>query len=225
MPVSDTIQSKGMIQPDEPEANFAYWAKMSAWTLWEAATVLVGINPLIGDDESDLRRKLNRSSLKTFQGIYALALRSCQTNEVSYSGTPPQEWLGWAKSRDLPIPPPLEAEVARLQSTEPDTVVDKRDKQLAELKAKSAELARELTTLRTAAGQALGVRERESMLKLIIGMAIKGYGYDPKAKRNDSVRDITNDLEKCDLSLSDDTVRKYLTEGAELVPPKETRGR
>jgi hypothetical protein len=31
----------------------------------------------------------------------------------------------------------------------------------------------------------LGTKERDSLLKLVIGMAIGGYRYDPKAKRSE----------------------------------------
>ena len=51
------------------------------------------------------------------------------------------------------------------------------------------------------------------MLKLIIGMAIKGYRFDPKARRGDTIKEIVGDIEQCGLNLSDDTVRRYLREG------------
>lgn len=63
------------------------------------------------------------------------------------------------------------------------------------------------------------------MLKLIVGMAIQGYRYDPKARRGDAIRDITSDLEKSGVALSDDTVRKYLVEAAPLLPAKENQDR
>jgi hypothetical protein len=59
------------------------------------------------------------------------------------------------------------------------------------------------------------------MLKLIIGMAVKGYSFNPKAKRGDKIMDIVCDLERCGVPLSDDTVRRYLREAADLLPPEE----
>ena len=62
------------------------------------------------------------------------------------------------------------------------------------------------------------------MLKLIIGMAIDGYRYDPRARRGSAVIDIVHDLEKRGVPLSDDTVRKIWSKarrsspGRELVP-------
>ena len=58
------------------------------------------------------------------------------------------------------------------------------------------------------------------MLKLVIGMAVKGYVYDPKAARSDSVAEIVKDLALVGVPLDDDTVRKWLREAAELLPPK-----
>ena len=64
----------------------------------------------------------------------------------------------------------------------------------------------------------LGSRERESLLKLVGGMAIYGYGYDPRQLRNDATSVIRDDLLALGLSLDEDTVRKYLKQGTEMVP-------
>jgi hypothetical protein len=68
----------------------------------------------------------------------------------------------------------------------------------------------------------LGPRERESMLRLIVGMAIRGYSYDPAASRNAAVKEIADDLQFLGIGLDEDTVRKYLSEGRELLPRGET---
>jgi hypothetical protein len=64
----------------------------------------------------------------------------------------------------------------------------------------------------------LGARERESLLKLIIGMAVKGYAHDPKASRSGTAAEISGDLERLGISLHVDTIRKYLQETADLLP-------
>lgn len=66
----------------------------------------------------------------------------------------------------------------------------------------------------------LGTRERETLLKIIIGMAVEGYRYDPNAKRNIAVSEIVKDLEALGVAVSDDTVRKYLKSASQLLPPK-----
>lgn len=66
--------------------------------------------------------------------------------------------------------------------------------------------------------KALRTRERESLLRLIVGMAIGGYGYDPTAARSTVTGEIASDLEKAGVPLDPDTVRKWLKEAASLLP-------
>lgn len=68
----------------------------------------------------------------------------------------------------------------------------------------------------------LALRERSSCLKLIIGMAVKKYRYDPKAARNSAVTNIANDLNELGIGIDVDTVRKWLKEAAEELPPSQT---
>lgn len=59
----------------------------------------------------------------------------------------------------------------------------------------------------------------DSMLKLIIGMAIDGYGYRPGAKRNDAVTVIEDALKDIGLKTDDETIRKWLYVSAEKFVP------
>jgi hypothetical protein len=60
--------------------------------------------------------------------------------------------------------------------------------------------------------------ERHTMLKIIIGMAIKGYIHDPKSARGNAVNEIVEDLAAAGVPVGDDTVRKYLQEAETLLP-------
>jgi hypothetical protein len=70
------------------------------------------------------------------------------------------------------------------------------------------------------AEQGIGTRERDSLLKLVIGMAVAAYAYDPKAARSDRPTEIAGDLVRNGVPLDVDTGRKWLREAAELLPPK-----
>ena len=63
--------------------------------------------------------------------------------------------------------------------------------------------------------------ERNTMLKLIIGMAINAYSYDPKATKNGLTGSNKNGLSAKlmthGISINDDTIRKYLNEAKELI--------
>ena len=69
--------------------------------------------------------------------------------------------------------------------------------------------------------KSLGARERETLLKIIIGMAKEQYDYDPNASKNLAAKQISDDLSLHCLSVSDDTIRKWLKQAAEYLPREE----
>lgn len=75
------------------------------------------------------------------------------------------------------------------------------------------------------AASALSTRERDTLLKLVIGMAIEGYRYSPEAARNEATGQIAGDLEKLGIAVGDDTVRKWLNVAATTVLPRRTQSR
>lgn len=60
--------------------------------------------------------------------------------------------------------------------------------------------------------------ERSSLFKLILGMAIAGYKFNPQAEKNTAISDITEDLQKLGIGMSDDTVRKWINKAGEKFP-------
>jgi hypothetical protein len=70
--------------------------------------------------------------------------------------------------------------------------------------------------------KSLGAREREILLKIVIGMAIKGYAHMPHDGRTTTAREIASDLRLEGIPLDEDTIRKYLNEAKELLPAPET---
>lgn len=72
-------------------------------------------------------------------------------------------------------------------------------------------------------GKQLGKRERDTLLKLVIGMAVRGYGYDPQAARNSATTEIAKDLEGLGMPIDSDTVKKWLNEAVDTVLPGDTQ--
>lgn len=60
-----------------------------------------------------------------------------------------------------------------------------------------------------------------SVAKLIVGMAIGGYGYRTDQKRNEAISDIINDLDLHGLSLDRKTVLKWLSLSVSIAPPTD----
>jgi hypothetical protein len=58
-------------------------------------------------------------------------------------------------------------------------------------------------------------KERATTLKIILGMAVGGYGYVPGEGRSTAISVITNDIHDIELTIDDDTVRKYLRDAVE----------
>ncbi|WP_156936930.1 hypothetical protein [Bradyrhizobium sp. WSM2254] len=70
-------------------------------------------------------------------------------------------------------------------------------------------------------------KERQSLLTLVLGMAVAGYTYNPRALRNVATRDIVDDLERKGLpTVSQETVLKCLRTAMEELdwPPPEEDG-
>jgi hypothetical protein len=65
----------------------------------------------------------------------------------------------------------------------------------------------------------LATKERNCLLKLVIGMAVIGYKYDPASKKSLVTKEIADDLASLGISIDSDTVRKYLKEAANTVLP------
>jgi transposase-like protein len=66
--------------------------------------------------------------------------------------------------------------------------------------------------------------ERTSVRRLIIGMAVGWYGYNPNIKRNEAIREIFDVLKKLGIPRDMDTVRDWLQKSAEELPPDWEQG-
>jgi hypothetical protein len=58
------------------------------------------------------------------------------------------------------------------------------------------------------------------LLKIVIGMALDSYKYDPKLSLSTVPQEIADDLAKHGIVLDVDTVRKWLKLRAEFLPPQ-----
>lgn len=69
----------------------------------------------------------------------------------------------------------------------------------------------------------LTTTERSTLQKLVIGMAIKGYTHDPAASKSTAPKEIADDMAALGMTITDDTVRKYLKQAADTVLPVNRR--
>jgi len=61
-------------------------------------------------------------------------------------------------------------------------------------------------------------KERDSLLKILLGLALTNYTYDPRSSRNTTAKEIFSDLNLHGISVDEDTIRKWLTQAKEYLP-------
>jgi len=74
--------------------------------------------------------------------------------------------------------------------------------------------------------ESAATKETNSILKILLGVAITSYSYDPKALKNSATTDIVNDLALAGISIDPGTVLRHLKAAAqdiEYVIPKNRR--
>jgi hypothetical protein len=215
-------------------ANFDYWSKMAHWTLDEAVALSFGKAPeLVNWPAMSKYLQLSRFAVE-YQRRRELVVRAVPWKQL-FDPVLPTIFLAWAKRNEIDVSAALVAEVAKRDRIadwkslydelkagheEREKVWRASDAAKDQVAASLQDRIRELE-----AGQAdplaekpLGAKERESLLKIVIGIAVDSYKYDPKLSRSTVPQEIADDLAKCGIVLDVDTVRKWLKQAAELLP-------
>jgi hypothetical protein len=213
-------------------ADFDHWSKAAHWTLDEALALSFGKAP----ERVNWERVKPHVGVSPFAFQYGrrrdLALRAVQWQQL-YDPVLPGIFLAWAKRNEFVLPEKLGAAVAArgvkvgdwqsLYEELAASLENQGQQWLALSRSKDeliSALERRLSEQcpETLPEKALSTRERDSLLKLVIGMAVGGYGHDPKAKRSGQCAAIADDLAKTGVPLDVDTVRKWLREASDLLP-------
>jgi hypothetical protein len=183
-------------------ANFIHWSKMAHWTQDEAVALSFGKAPEHVNWQA-ISKYLQLSQFAVqYQQRRELAMRAAQWKQL-YDPVLPGIFLAWAKGLEIEVPAALVEAVQKrgpirdwkslydeLKTTHADreaswtalgeakdrTIVAK-DRVVAVLEERVRNLEAQQTT--QPPEKQLGARERESLLKVVIGMAVGGYSYDP----------------------------------------------
>ena len=147
-------------------AEFQHWCRMSGWTGDEAAALLLGKDPKFVTPDV-----LNQPFSTPYQELRAL-IRRAQEMGVLAEPMRPQDVLSWAERLGIPIPRKLRSGFSAAAS----------DPELRRLAAENADLRTQLARVGEAESIAsLDPKKRLTLYKLIIGMAIDKYKFDPDA--------------------------------------------
>lgn len=174
--------------------DYNYWAKLSYWTIEQSTALLIGADPDAILDGAALASSCPATARTAYLKIFRLLDSHIRMSGIG-SNISPTDILKWAAHTKIDAPQAL-VEAVRAQGR---TLIETRAQTVSEEKP-------------------LGERERNTLLRMIIGMAIGGYGYDPEAGKSDVAPTIFKDLDKLGLEGTEQTIRNKLREASQHLP-------
>ncbi|MCB1839518.1 MAG: hypothetical protein H6858_04780 [Rhodospirillales bacterium] len=183
--------------------DFEHWGKMATWTLPQAHGLCFGIALVqAGIYEHNKLIKLMAHSKQPYQQemfkVWSL-IKNAYDSIILPDRVKPIFFIQWADTHGVAIPKELRASVEETEHKRRETLDEAKD----------------------STQKPLHTTERETLLKIIAGLAIAAYRYDPKKGKNEAIIEIKQDLRKLGVSMSDDTIRKKIQEGIELIPQSQ----
>jgi hypothetical protein len=223
-------QERYFNQPDAV-ADYVHWSQCAHWTLDEAVALSLGREPrVVGINGVTAHAAAGSPFGREYLRRSDLVKRAREAGQL-FEPTPPAHFLTWAKLRRLGYPKELEEALEARGHTFADmkkiaddlrAIIDQLMQQNAQLTQQNKRLLHERDAhLEQSINvdnheKPLGSRERQSLEKIVYGMAAAKYGYEPNGLRSRAVPNICSDLEKQGVRVSDDKVREVLRAGAEL---------
>lgn len=225
-----------------------YWSKMPKWSVEEATLLTIGVDPLEtnADRLSAIKDSLQYRKTRDLIERANVANHFTHSNAaMSHDPVDTNLFICWIDNHDIAFPEKLKRQTLKaIERNGDDPKTLKRQlktfQRMAESSQNMAKAGFDLRKVhdklreereknsaeKTASSnkgnaKPLHLKEKESLFKMIIGMAIKGYGHNPKAKRTQTAPEIRKDLELLGLNLDEDTIRKWLKESAEILPPQD----
>ena len=162
------------------DLDFEYWGKAAYWTLDEAIALSFGKNPQVVNWKK-VERYVNVSPFVVqYAKIRDLALRAKNLQQLR-DPLLPGMFLVWLERNKIDYPPQLKEQVTAWghQNADWKSKYDEQKKQCDEC---SALLAAKETEIAELLEKPLLTKERQSALKLIMGMALGGYRYVPSER-------------------------------------------
>lgn len=180
------------------EADVQHWARMQRWSLDEAVALSIGFEPC-----GDLLEGSKGTPVRNDVLAFYFKRKALIKNNF--------KWVGFEGPRKNSVPD-IVRWFDRVELNVPEQLLAAADKYHALGIGKKSRLSRSAI----ADDKLLDPRERSTMLKMIIALAIQGYGYDPSAKRSAVPSEIESDMNLLGVGINLETIRKHLKSGSAL---------
>ncbi|WP_417514758.1 hypothetical protein [Minwuia sp.] len=199
----------------ERDRLISLWAKASSWSLEEGIALAYNKDPdkairtvdSAFGDTALIVPDPGRHHLK-------LAIRAYQDGLLTMP-IKPTEFIAWAENVGLKFDDSWHEAVSPAASVaEPYSPKDNTLSGVGDGEAASSQPSDQVHQ----DNEEINPKVKASLLRLVIGMAVGAYAYDPADTRSDVTREIADDLDRAGVSLKRDTILKWLREGAELLP-------
>ena len=222
-------------------ADFDHYCKAAYWTLDECVALSFGKNPKQVNWKTVQPCIWTSPFAQAYEKLRDLTSRAKGAGQL-FDPVGPSIYLAWAKEHEIALCDELincavnsgislkswrglyneqraqSAALRKKHNKEVEELKETLRKARSEIEAlREQQPARQVNLQASDSDKLLGTKERESLLKLVGGMAVRGYGFDPTRSRNEATGEIRDDLEALGLGMNDDTVRKYLKQGVELI--------
>jgi hypothetical protein len=201
-------------------ATYDFYSKAAYWTVDECCALLVARHPRKVDLKVVQSHGPTSQIARQFLDLHDLVTRAVSMNQLAHRNLP-GFFLAWAERNRLLIPGDLISAVQNhgIQVADWKTLYDQQIELASELQARISQLETGASpTAIDPMTKPFDPRERASLLKMVLGMAMAIYGHDPKQTRITTVSEIKSELDRVGITLSDDTIRRYLREANEYAP-------
>ena len=184
-------------------ADYDYWAKSPFFELHEITFLTLGLEPVDGFPEalSPKPSQMNDPATTFALRRHELIDRTFNKGALG-SKTKPAALAEWVNAVNLDVHPGFARMLKNLTGF---TQLTRMSSDAPVIKSVPTDKSPE-------------PREIASMAKLLTAIAISEFGYDPTDKRSPIPREIQELADLEGLSVSQDTIRKYLQTGAKYLP-------
>jgi len=212
-----------MLETEAAAADYHRWGRRPSWHPDEAVALTLGKDPsLVTWDLVESYVGSGHPCAEEYAELRENVRRAEAVGDLTFP-VKPDRFLSWLKQNNIGYPPELEASLG----TRTDGV-DRSDEPDEGLKAKINALKQENDALQlriTELEEELrdnppgSTTARNSLLKIVLGIAMARYGHNPRASRTGTAIAIQRDLDTVGIDLSDDTIRHWLQEAGNEVSP------